>query len=267
MKAITLLYHDIVENGKLDSSGFPGAISAKYKLEIDEFENHLRAIAAVIKVQPSSVLNLLEDAKMGTPLFLAFDDGGLSTYTHIAGMLEDYGWRGHFFIIANYIGKATFLSSDHIRELKNRGHIIGSHSFSHPTRMAHCSWQELIEEWRKSIEILSVILGEQVKVASVPGGYFSKMVAKAASNMGIEILFNSEPTARCYYVDKCLVLGRYSITRDVPPDVAAGFASSRLSPRFKQYLYWNIKKVAKFFVGELYLKVRKYYLSKKQVRQ
>ena len=81
-----------------------------------------------------------------------------------------------------------------------------------------------MEEWRNSRRTLSDILGEDVTVASVPGGYYSNTVALAASAAGIRVLFTSEPTTRCYFVDDCLVIGRYCLRTGTPPATAARLA-------------------------------------------
>src|SRR3954467_11167164 len=111
MNEIALLYHDVVSARDFDSSGFPGADAGVYKLADATFRNHLDAIA---KVNPATILT--------------FDDGGISAYTHIAGALQERGWRGYFFIATNWIGQPGFLSAAQIRELGDRGHIIGTHS-------------------------------------------------------------------------------------------------------------------------------------------
>src|SRR6185503_7420328 len=129
-----------------------------------------------------------------TPLFITFDDGGISAFTTIAPMLEDAGWRGPFFVTAGCVAQRSFMTPDQIRELHNRGHIIGSHSLSHPLRMSSCSWDKMIEEWSVSVKILSQIVGERVAVASVPGGQYSRQVAQTAARSGITTLFTSEPT-------------------------------------------------------------------------
>jgi len=124
--------------------------------------------------------------------------------------------------------------------------------------MSYCDWNELVDEWKKSISKLSDIIGEQVNIASVPGGYFSNKVAKAASACGIRVLFTSEPIKKIYYVDKCLVLGRYTLLRGMSPRISAGLSSrSKSLYQIKQYLYWNIKKSAKLIGGRHYLTIRK----------
>ena len=77
------------------------------------------------------------------PFLLTFDDGGKSAVTRVAGLLEKYGWHGHFFVTAGQINRKGLLNTEQIRRLRREGHVIGSHSFSHPVRMSHCSKEEI----------------------------------------------------------------------------------------------------------------------------
>jgi hypothetical protein len=123
--------------------------------------------------------------------------------------------------------------------------------------------QDRIEsEWRQSLARLADILGEPVKVASVPGGYYSRLVGRTAAAAGIEVLFNSEPTAAASLTDGCLVLGRYVVKRGMGPEWAAGFAAGRRGPRWKQTALWKAKRVAKALGGAAYLKLREAILDR-----
>ena len=55
MKAVTLLYHDVVPKGQLEASGFCNPGSGFYKLDEDEFAAHLRAIAEKVPQPPMTV--------------------------------------------------------------------------------------------------------------------------------------------------------------------------------------------------------------------
>ncbi len=255
---ISLMYHDVVQHAIHESSGFPGADAAFYKLEPDQFERHLRAIKEVVTDRPALVTDLLEKkpSPSSGPWTLTFDDGGASSYTPIADMLEASGWRGHFFITTDFIDKPGFMTRKQIRELHRRGHVIGSHSCSHPLRFAQCPDEEMEREWSESLRVLSDLLGEGVQIASVPGGQYSPKVAVSAAAVGIRALFTSEPTSGCGEVDDCLVLGRYAIRRGTSPAVAAGMARGEFAPRLKQRLWWDTKKIIKTLGGEYYLKVR-----------
>ncbi|MGI8556000.1 MAG: polysaccharide deacetylase family protein [Pyrinomonadaceae bacterium] len=260
MNVIALMYHDIVEAGKARASGFASADADIYKLDKDLFEKHLNAIEGLPE-KPSLVTNSANDD--GKKLLLTFDDGGRSAYTHIADALEMRGWRGHFVVATDFIDTPTFLSRAEICELHERGHIIGSHSASHPLRMSACSLIKMREEWKKSTEKLAAILGQKITVASVPGGHFSKKVARAAAENGIETLFNSEPVTRVHKIENCRIIGRYSIQRQTTTAEAAAIAQGKISPRLRQYFFWNAKKIAKKIGGEFYLEIRKRILSKR----
>ena len=257
-RVISLGYHDVVELATHQTSGFAGADAALYKLEPDQFDRHLVAISKVVYDRPILVTDLMADkATPARPWMITFDDGGVSSYNLIADRLEMIGWRAHFFIATDYIGAPAFMSREQIRDLHRRGHIIGSHSCSHPLRFAARPRAELKREWKESVNVLSDLLGEQVRIASVPGGQYARLVAETAAAAGLEALFTSEPTARRAEIDGCIVLGRYTIQRWMSHKLAAGMASGQFAPRLKQLLWWNTKKVVKSLCGEYYLKVRK----------
>jgi peptidoglycan/xylan/chitin deacetylase (PgdA/CDA1 family) len=252
MKATSLMYHDVVEEGDPDSSGFPGGAAALYKLPRAAFERHLKAIAAAGGYPQAAAAGGWDS---GQPLFLTFDDGGVSASTVIAPLLEKYQWRGHFFMTTNCIGRPGFLTADQLRNLARQGHVIGTHSTSHPTVMSSLTRSELLAEWSSSRARLEDILGARVEAASVPGGYYSAAVGETAAEAGIRMLFYSQPTVQAHRVAGCWVLGRYYLQRHMSAETAAGLAVSRWAPRFRQALLWNCKKAAKSVAGGAYLKL------------
>jgi peptidoglycan/xylan/chitin deacetylase (PgdA/CDA1 family) len=244
MTEIALLYHDVVGTDDFDSSGFEGGDAAIYKLPRKTFLNHLDAIA---KASPS--------------VLLTFDDGGVSAYSYIADELEERGWRGYFFVATNWIGKPRFLNRSQIRELRERGHTIGSHSCSHPSRISRFTLGDIIHEWSCSSAVLSDILGEKILTASVPGGYYSEKVARAAALAGLETLFTSEPTVQTEVVEGCMVKGRFMIQRSTSARTAASLARGAVLPQFQQFVWWNSKKVLKAVGGRAWLNFRKRVLN------
>ena len=58
-------------------------------------------------------------------------------------------------------------------------------------------------------------------------------------------------------VNGCLVVGRYSIQRGTSAETAARIASGERTPRLRQYLFWNSKKIAKSLGGGYYITMRK----------
>src|SRR5215207_2750512 len=190
MRATTLLYHDVVEPGDFDASGFPGRPSARYKLEWPRFREHLLALDAGAEAPAVSAAELLGSRCPPGSWLLTFDDGGASA-VRVGDALTERGWRGHFFITVDRIGTPGFVDEEGVRALVRQGHVVGSHSVSHPERMSRCSWATLLEEWSASAATLSRITGEEVRTASVPGGYYSREVAAAAAAAGLGVLFTS----------------------------------------------------------------------------
>ena len=130
----------------------------------------------------------------GGGVLITSDDGGLSAATAIAPRLEAYAWRGLFFLTTDRFGVPGFVSEDQVRALWARGHVIGSHTRSHPRRLSSESRATIGAEWRDSVGALSEIVGDQVITASVPNGAFDDEVAQAAADAGIRWLFTSDPT-------------------------------------------------------------------------
>jgi peptidoglycan/xylan/chitin deacetylase (PgdA/CDA1 family) len=246
---IALMYHDVVEPGADDASGFPGKDAALYKVSPQLFTDHLRAVIdAVLRGNARPVLPAI-----------TFDDGGVSAM-RAADLLERYGLRGHFFVTANYIGMRGFVDRRDMTELADRGHIVGSHSCSHPLRMGHCDPPQLCDEWTRSRDIIESVLGRAVTLASVPGGDFAPAVADAAAHAGFAGLFTSEPTIVDRQMNGLTLHGRFTIRRWTTAGTAAALATGEFAPRAAQMLAWNLRKAGKRLAGDRYLQLRQWLL-------
>ncbi len=257
---IALIYHDVVPANDFDASGFAGPGPARYKFFQEEFLLYLAALEGVARRARPRCSESDPGTEPALPFLLTFDDGGRSAYSTVAGLLEERGWRGQFFISTDFLDTPAFLTRQEVAELHRRGHVIGSHSCSHPLRMSDCTPEQLAVEWRKSCDILAEIIGAPITTASVPGGFYSRPVAVAAAQAGISVLFTSEPTAFPHVVDDCIVKGRYSIDRGVPIETMSAIAAGKFLPRWQQALAWQAKKAAKTLAGPLYADLRERWL-------
>jgi peptidoglycan/xylan/chitin deacetylase (PgdA/CDA1 family) len=258
-----LMYHDVVPGSDPDASGFPGPGPASFKVAAVLFEQHLDAIAARTGSRNVPV------ACNGPPhssdsCCLTFDDGGVSAIEYIAGSLERRGWRGLFFITADRIGQPGFLSQAQVVELRLRGHTVGSHSLSHPERLA-ASPRELVRaEWSESVAILSDILSERVVLASVPNGSYNRTVGEEADAAGVRALFTSEPTRRRAEVGGCTVIGRYNVRANTRAAWVAAVATGARVPRYAQWLEWNLKRVTRLVAGRHFAAMRQLWLMSRR---
>ncbi|MDP9347190.1 MAG: polysaccharide deacetylase family protein [Actinomycetota bacterium] len=236
---VALGYHDVVREQSRETVGFSGPMAARYKLHPDRFEAHLDAIARVGRrvgvVEPDGPL---------PEVALTFDDGGSSALS-AAAAVERRGWRAHFFVTTGRIGTAGFLSEDGIRELVRRGHVVGSHTHTHPTYIGQLPRAAIDTEWRRSRAVLTDVLGEPPPLASVPGGFLSRAVIESAAAAEYRVLMTSEPVARIRRRGGVLLLGRFTIRASTPAERAAAYVRGAWRPRAQIWVSWNVKKVAK----------------------
>jgi peptidoglycan/xylan/chitin deacetylase (PgdA/CDA1 family) len=260
MRAYGLMYHDVVERDA-QASGRSGVGPDRYKVTRESFVEHLDRIEQKVGVPPAVAEDLLA-GRGPSPLWaLTFDDGGDSAL-HVGEELLRRAWRGHFFITTGVIGTRGFVDASAIRELDRMGHIVGSHSLTHPERMASLSANDLLREWSESVAVLADLVGKDVRTASVPGGYYRRNVAVAAARAGVTTLFTSEPVRSAHRVDGCLVIGRYSILREASAEEAARTAAGEAASWLPAYVAWNARKLAKRLAGKRYESVRRKLLAR-----
>lgn len=255
--AHALMYHDVIVTGA-GQSGLAG--TGDYELSWADFVDHLDRFE-IAGGGPPAVLDSTGTRAAGRPPWvLTFDDGGASA-VEIGRELHRRDWRGYFFVTTGLIGSPGFVDATGITELYELGHVIGSHSVTHPAWFAALSEEETRREWEDSVDQLSEVVGERIQTASVPGGHYRRHVAAAAARSGIEVLFTSEPTRAVRRVDRCLVVGRYAIRRGTTGAEAAAAVAGDSRVWLRQYLAWNLRKPAKAFGGKRYERLRRRLLS------
>jgi peptidoglycan/xylan/chitin deacetylase (PgdA/CDA1 family) len=239
------MFHDLVPHGCEDASGFPGRDAARYKVTPERFAGHVDAI-----------LGRLGWATVSASVAITFDDGGVSALRG-ADVLESRGLRGWFFVTTDYIGQRGFLDRRSLRDLDARGHVIGSHSCSHPLRMAHCSSRQLSAEWIDSRGELTDILGHDVLTASVPGGDYARSVAISAGTAGFTTLFTSEPMRAIAHVGPVAVHGRFVVRSGTKPKTVSALVAGAPLPVMRQFVGWQLRKGMKRAAGSAYLELRR----------
>lgn len=229
--SVVLMYHDIVT--KTDkSSGFQNKNAFQYKVEVSAFEEQVKAL-------------------QGKDVVFTFDDGGVSFLTNAAPLLEQYGFKGVFFISTKYIGTQGFLTKEQVKALAERGHVVGSHSHTHPEIFTKLSKEEIHEEWQKSYDILEDILGKKDLPISIPNGYASKTIMEEAIKCGFTNIYTSQPTTKIKLFQKHNVIGRYVVHDNMTTEDVLRIVNSKGS-RLKMALKWQMLNVVKGALGESY---------------
>jgi peptidoglycan/xylan/chitin deacetylase (PgdA/CDA1 family) len=205
------LYHDVTDDPT--DSGFQRPTAKRYKQTRGDFAAHLDAIARGGHT-PQAVFDL-DFRRPRKHVLLTFDDGGKGA-VHAAEELNRRGWKGHFFITTGYLGTRTFLDAGQLRYLHSCGHVIGSHSHTHPDIFKAISYRQMVQEWRTSSALLSDVVGAACRTASVPGGDVSRRVFQSAHEAGFQFLFTSDPVLAPKQTGDCWILGRICPKTDAP---------------------------------------------------
>jgi peptidoglycan/xylan/chitin deacetylase (PgdA/CDA1 family) len=203
------------------------------------FKAHLDCVARG-RINPDHLVTSIGRGFGGTYLLLTFDDGGKSA-TWIGDELSRRGWRGHFFVTTSRIGTSRFVSEADIRYLRSCGHLVGSHSHTHPDVFKALTPARMRREWHVSTSAIADILGEPCVVASVPGGDVSKAVLEVAAESGIRYLFTSDPNLVPQRVGQALVLGRVNPRLHTPlsrVEELARFEGWRREMRIRRAKVW-----------------------------
>lgn len=240
-----LMYHEVTDDPS--TSGFQRTSALPYVHSAVAFRAHLERIAARA-LRPSLVTDL-DLTRPGRHLLLTFDDGGRSAM-YAAELLERRGWRGHFFVVTAKIGDPTFLAEQDIRDLRAAGHLVGSHSHTHPDIFRQQSRARMLDEWHTSAAILEDLLGEACIAASVPGGDISSDVLATASEARFRYLFTSEPWFTPKRLNHCWIIGRVILKSGTLPRDIEAFAQFR---GWRQaQLVRGLKAVVRRGLGPLY---------------
>ncbi len=248
------MYHEITDDPA--TTGLQRHSARAYTLAPRVFVDHLERIErAGLAPERVDTPNLLDT---GRHLMLSFDDGGRSAL-EVGELLARRGWPAHFFIVTSCIGGRTFVDADGIRTLRAQGHMIGSHSHTHPDILPDLPRAAILEEWRRSRDTLEQLLGESVAAASVPGGDLSQDVIATASEAGFGYLFTSEPWLAPRKAGDCWLLGRVCVKARYAPETIDGLVRFRgwrmarmergikwlartgLAPVYRRYVAWSTR--------------------------
>jgi peptidoglycan/xylan/chitin deacetylase (PgdA/CDA1 family) len=219
VKVASIVFHEVTDD--VTSSGFQRDSALPYKHSTRAFSDYLDAIG-----EAPSLVSELDLTSGGPHLLLTFDDGGKSALD-AADLLARRGWRGHFLVTTGKLGSRTFLDAAGVRALHDAGHLVGSHSHSHPNIFRDLSPARMDEEWRISCDKLSQVLGAPCLLASLPGGDLSRAALKSADRAGLKWLFTSEPSLSPERVGGCWILGRVAAKRDTPAEEVRAWSQGR----------------------------------------
>lgn len=152
------------------------------------------------------VRSVLDGVSHARPaIAITFDDGYRSNYEVAAPLLEFYGFRGWFFVSSGRIrdlaedGRTVdgepadaFMSSDELRDLIKRGHVVGCHTHAHVRLEEELGRERLHDEIVASRGRLQTLLDDPVETFCWVGGEewsYSKTAQEEVEAGGYRLAF------------------------------------------------------------------------------
>jgi len=89
------------------------------------------------------------------------------------------------------LAKGLWMSDDHLRYLSRHGHVVGLHSYSHPTVLAALSCDEQREEYAQNAAHLSAVCGQRPVAMAHPANSYNDETLAIVRELGIRCGFRS----------------------------------------------------------------------------
>jgi len=188
-------------------------VLAYHEISLSPSYYHYRVSVAQLREHLALLASGMSAAVRPRPLpEITFDDGHRSNLEYAFPLLNDFGLRATFFVVAARVGKDdNYISWDQARAMVAAGHQVQSHGWSHRL-LTQCNRRELQEEFVRSKQELENRLGTEVVALSAPGGRSNERVIAACAHAGYQFFFHSNPWAQPRSLDGVQVRGRLMVT-------------------------------------------------------
>ena len=152
------------------------------------------------------------------PIMLTFDDGDLDQYETAVPILEKHGFKGAFFIMTVAIGrrgKQPYMDKTQIKDLSDRGHAIGAHTWDHHNvkKYQGDDWKIQVEEPKAKLE---AIIGKPIKYFAYPFGLWNKQALPEIQKRGYVAAFTladkRDDTMPLFTVRRIIAGGQWKAT-------------------------------------------------------
>ena len=182
-----LCYHQIRNWTSSD-----GKVGKDYIVTPAEFKSQMKMLAdsGYNTILPDQLYNYLA---YGTelpskPIMLTFDDTKLDQYTIAYPELEKHGFKGVFFIMTVSLGRPNYMSKAQVKELSDKGHVIGSHTYDHQNVKKY-KGDDWVTQIEKPTKTLTEITGKDIRYFAYPFGLWNKEAIPELKKRGFDAAF------------------------------------------------------------------------------
>ncbi len=163
-------------------------------------ENHYRVISMEMLIEYLEYKKALPQRS----IVITIDDGYKSVYDIAFPVLKQYGFTASLFIYTDFVAGGSAMTWEQIREIKNAGFEVGSHTVSHadlalkkPMENEEKYIQRITHEIVRSKEILDKKLNQDTTLFAFPFGSSNQRVInvcrKAGYKVGVTVIKGGNP--------------------------------------------------------------------------
>ncbi len=209
VSAPILLYHHIADVG----------YSNRYYVTPDDFRIQMQALRdwGYSTITPSELVNVLINGGElpSRPVVITFDDGNLDVYQNAFPIMQDLGFIGTFYIVANRLESNGYVNVEQLQQMAAAGWEIGSHSMSHADLTADYSVVRF--EVLQSRLTLEDAIGVPVKTFAYPSGLADSFVFEKVSDYGYSAGMGlgtswEHTLGTLFYLSRIEVHGEFNLT-------------------------------------------------------
>ena len=192
--------------------------TSRYQVSIPEFRAQMNALhdMGYTTIPISTLLDaIIHGAPLPEkPVVITFDDGHISVYENAFPIMNEFGFKGVFYIVANRINNlSNFVNIAQITEMQDAGWEIGSHSYTHAdlTQSQSIAAYEIAQ----SKTDLEFALSSKIQTFAYPYGAINPFVAqkvhdygyRAGMGLGTSMVHSVNSL---YYLQRIEIYGNYS---------------------------------------------------------
>ena len=204
-----LCYHQIRDYKPSDSK-----TSRDYIIPVADFREQMQSLAdsGYHSILPDELYDYLTTGKQlpSKPFMITFDDSRLDQYTAALPELDKHEFKGVFFIMTVALNKPGYMSKEQVKELADKGHVIGSHTYDHKNVKKYTS-DDWIEQVQKPSQQLQTITGKPIEYFAFPFGLWNKEAISKLKDHDFKAVFqlaaNRDENDPLYSIRRIIVPG------------------------------------------------------------
>jgi len=182
-----LCYHQLRDFRPSDSKA-----NRDYIVPVAVFRDQIKSLAdsGYHTILPGQLYDWLAYGKPlpSQPVMISFDDTRLEHFTVALPELNQYGFKGVFFIMTVSLGRPGYMSREQVKQLADEGHVIGSHTWNHKN-VKNYSKEDWAIQVEKPAKQLQAITGLPVDYFAYPFGLWNKEAIVKLKQQGFKAAF------------------------------------------------------------------------------